>query len=217
VARQAGLGRATRPWLAAGAASNRRTTRPFIAWLERQDRRGLRVPAAPQGTPVLVLDDHRRLAALRTLLHDETIEPRLRLAGCLVALYAQPVARIVRLTGANLNLTDTAPQIRLGQNMIALPAQLRDVAELLLATTAEDGWLFAGQKAGRPVHPSHLARRLRDLGVPVAPARPSALAALAHRIPAPVLADLLGFGAQTICKAGADLKVDYASYVARRT
>jgi hypothetical protein len=58
---------------------------------------------------------------------------------------------------------------------------------------------------------------LNELGVPVARARPSALAALAHRIPAPVLADLLGLSAQTVCKASADLKVDYASYVARRT
>jgi hypothetical protein len=49
------------------------------------------------------------------------------------------------------------------------------------------------------------------------PSAASALAALAHRIPAPVLADLLGFGAQTICNASVDLKVDYASYVARRT
>ncbi len=40
---------------------------------------------------------------------------------------------------------------------------------------------------------------------------------LAHRIPAPVLAELLGFGAHTICNAGPDLKVDYAGYVARRT
>jgi len=101
--------------------------------------------------------------------------------------------------------------------MIALPAQLREAVELLLATTTDDGWLFAGQKAARPMHPSHLARRLRAFGVPVAAARPSALAALAHRIPARVLADLLGFGAQTICNAGADLKVDYASYAARRT
>jgi len=101
--------------------------------------------------------------------------------------------------------------------MVALPAGLRDVAQLLIATTTKDGSLFAGQKAGTPMHPSHLSRRLRDLGVPVAAARPSALAALAHRIPAPVLADLLGFGAQTICNATADLKVDYASYVARRT
>jgi hypothetical protein len=43
------------------------------------------------------------------------------------------------------------------------------------------------------------------------------MAALAHRIPAPVLADLLGFAAQTITNASADLKVDYARYVARRT
>jgi hypothetical protein len=204
-------------WLAACPASNRRTARPFIAWLERPDRRGLRVPSAPEGTPVLALDDHRRLAALRALLDDETIDPHLRLAGCLVGLYAQPAARIVRLTGADLQLTDTAPQIRLGRTMVALPARLRDVAELLLAATTEDGWLFAGQKAGQPMHPSHLARRLRDLGVPVASSRPSALAALVHRIPAPVLADLLGFGAHTICSAGADLKVDYAGYVARRT
>jgi hypothetical protein len=31
------------------------------------------------------------------------------------------------------------------------------------------------------------------------------------------LADLLSFGAQTIGEADADLRVDYASYVARRT
>jgi hypothetical protein len=204
-------------WLTAGPASNRRSARPFIAWLERQDHRGLRIPTAPQGTPVLALDDHRRLAALRALVHDPAIDPRLRLAGCLVALYAQPAARIVRLTGADLQLTGTAAQIRLGQDMVALPAGLRDVAQLLLTARTEDGWLFAGQKQGQPMHPTHLARRLRDLGVPVARARPSALAALAHRIPAPVLADLLGFGAQTICNATADLKVDYASYVARRT
>jgi hypothetical protein len=43
------------------------------------------------------------------------------------------------------------------------------------------------------------------------------LAALAHRIPAPVLADLLGFDAHTVCNASGDLKVDYARYVARRT
>ena len=171
----------------------------------------------PSGTPVLALDDHRRPAVLRTLLHDQAIDPRLRLAGCLVALYAQPAARIVRLTAGDLQLTGTAAQICLGRTMVALPAPLRDVAELLLTDTTEDGWLFAGQKAGQPMHPSHLARRLRDLGVPVAPSRPSALAALAHRIPAPVLADLLGFGAQTIRRAGADLKVDYAGYMARRT
>jgi len=204
-------------WLADGPATRSRAVRPFIVWLESHDRRDLRVPSSRGATPVLALEDQRRPAALRALLHDAAIDPRWRLAGCLVALYAQPAARIVRLTGADLQLTDAAAQIRLGRDMVALPAQLRDVAELLLTSTTQDGWLFPGQKAGQPTHPSHLAQRLRRLGVPVALARPSALAALARRIPAPVLADLLGFGAQTICNANGDLKVDYARYVARRT
>ena len=182
-------------WLAASPATSRRTARPFIAWLE--------------------LDDHRRLHALRALLDEDTIDPRVRLAGCLIALYAQPAARIVRLTTRDLKVTDTTAQIQLGDAPIALPDPLRDVAERVLA--AANPWLFPGQKAGQPAHPTHLARRLRELGVPVACTRPSALAALAHRIPAPVLADLLGFSAQTICTASSDLKVGYASYVARRT
>jgi hypothetical protein len=53
--------------------------------------------------------------------------------------------------------------------------------------------------------------------VPSRPARSSALGALAHRIPAPVLAELLGLSAQTVGNASAQLKVDYAAYVARRT
>jgi hypothetical protein len=43
------------------------------------------------------------------------------------------------------------------------------------------------------------------------------LAALAHQIPAPILADVLGFDAQTISNAHAGLTTDYARYVARRT
>jgi hypothetical protein len=204
-------------WLSDGTATRGRTVRPFIAWFERNGQSGLRIPASRASTRVLALDDQRRLAALRALLHDEAIDPRLRLAGCLVALYAQPVARIVRLTGVDLQLTDAGAQIRLGRDMVALPSQLRDVAALRLAGTCDDGWLFPGQKAGQPTHPAHLARRLRGLGLPVAQARPGALAALAHRIPAPVLADLLGFDAHTVCNASGDLKVDYARYVARRT
>jgi integrase len=204
-------------WLADGPATRGRTIRPFLAWLQRNGRGGLRVPTGSAGTRVLALDDEQRLAVLRTLLHEDAIDARLRLAGCLVALYAQPAARIVRLTSADLQLTDAGAQIRLGRDMTALPAQLRGVAELLLALTPDHGWLFPGQKAGHPTHPTHLARRLRGLGVPVARARPSALAALAHRIPAAVLADLLGFDAHTVCNASGELKVDYARYIARRT
>jgi hypothetical protein len=57
----------------------------------------------------------------------------------------------------------------------------------------------------------------RQLGLPSRDARSSALGALASRIPAPVLAELLGLSAQTVANASAQVTVDYAAYVARRT
>ena len=149
---------------------------------------------------------------------DDSIEAYVRVAGCLVALYAQPVARIVRLTTSDLTLTTQAAHVRLGRDLVALPAPLRRAAWTMLqrASTGQTSWLFPGRKAGLPASPVYLAKRLRELGVPVARARSGALAALAHRIPAPVLADVLGLSAKTTIRASDRLNVDYAAYVARR-
>ncbi|MCA1678350.1 MAG: hypothetical protein LC777_05080, partial [Actinobacteria bacterium] len=205
-------------WLADRPAG-RRTVRPFIAWLERQHgRRGLRVPADQPGTPALALNDAEHLRALADLLEDDSIKAHVRVAECLVALYAQPVARIVRLTTSDLTLTTQAAHVRLGRDLVALPAPLRPAASTMLqrANTRQTSWLLPGRKAGLPASPVYLAKRLRELGVPVARARSGALAALAHRIPAPVLADVLGLSAKTTIRASDRLNVDYAAYVARR-
>jgi len=206
-------------WLAEGP-STRRQIRRFIAWLGCEPR-GLRVPGNPSGTPVLAMADNDRLRALRHLLEDhEAIDPPLRIAGCLVLLYAQPVARIVRLTSDDVDLNAETARIRLGRDPVILPPPLRAALAATLER-AEAGhphhWLFPGLKAGEPTHPSHLATRLKRLGVPIHAGRSSALAALAYRIPASVLADLLGLSAKTTARANGDLKVDYAAYVARRT
>ena len=205
-------------WLASGPP-HRRVVRAFITWLQREHtRRGLRVPPDPPGTPATALSDHDRLTALRAVLEDETLEAHIRVASCLVALYAQPVARIVRLTTPDIQLTNDTAQVRLGHDLVPLPAPLRPAAAKMLecATTAQTRWLFPGRIAGHPVNPMYLAHRLRDLGIPVAATRSSALAALAHRIPSPVLADVLGLSAKTTAKASGRLKVDYAHYIARR-
>lgn len=204
-------------WLADGP-STRRQVRRFITWLGRD--RGLRVPSQPSGTPVLAMADPDRLRTLRRLLQDEAIDAQLRVAGCLVLLYAQPVARIVRLTSHEADLSGAPARIHLGREPIILPPPLRDALTAMLERADAgdpDHWLFPGLKAGEPIHPSQLATRLRRLGVPIQPGRSSALAALAHRIPPPVLADLLGLSAKTTAKASAELKVDYAAYVVRRT
>jgi hypothetical protein len=96
----------------------------LVTWLERHHvMRGLRVPTPAASTPVIALADRERLGVLRSLLVDEAIDARLRVAGCLVALYAQPVARIVRLTAADLQLTDTAAFVRLGDEPVPLPSR----------------------------------------------------------------------------------------------
>ena len=169
---------------------------------------------------MLALDDHERLAALRTLLarrHDRRAAAARRLPG---RLYAQPAARIVRLTTADLTLTDNGAQIRLGDDPIPLPARAarcRRRASSRRAERPHDPWLFAGQKAGQPMHPAHLPAACASSASRSPRPAPSALAALAHRIPAPVLADLLGLSAHTTANASGQLKVDYATYVARRT
>jgi hypothetical protein len=206
-------------WLADRPPRRRRDVRRLVTWLERHHAmRGLRVPTPAASTPVIALADRERLGLLRSLLVDEAIDARLRVAGCLVALYAQPVARIVRLTASDLHVTDDAAFVLLGDEPVPMPRPLRaSAASLLEGAASGAAWLFPGLKAGQPANPAHLARRLNRLGVSSCPARSSALGALAHRIPAPVLADLLGLSARTVANASAQLKVDYASYVARRT
>ncbi|MGH8917733.1 MAG: hypothetical protein ACRD0H_05235, partial [Actinomycetes bacterium] len=58
-------------------------------------------------------------------------------------------------------------------------------------------WLFPGHHPGRPVHATVLAVRLRAIGVRTSTARTSALANLAAKTPAAVVADLLGISVQT--------------------
>lgn len=188
-------------WLAGGPGT-RRQVRRFIAWIGHEPG-GLSVPSEPAGTRATAMPDDQRQRELRRLLEDTSIDPRLRVAGCLVLLYAQPVGRIVRLTAADVELCPDAARIRLGADWIALPPQLRRALEALLELAGEEHpnrWLFSGLKAGEPTHPGHLAARLRQLGVPIRAGRSAALAALAYRIPAPVLAELLGLSATTTAK-----------------
>jgi hypothetical protein len=164
--------------------------------------------------------DNERLRVLRRLLDGGTMDARLRVAGCLVLLYAQPVARIVRLTAADAELGNDAARIRLGRDSVMLPPPLGGALTAMLERAGADHpdhWLFTGLKAGQPTHPGHLAARLRQVGVPIRAGRSSALAALAYRMPTPVLADLLGLSAKTTARASAELKVDYAAYIGRRT
>ncbi|MCX4529842.1 hypothetical protein OG982_29810 [Streptomyces sp. NBC_01551] len=141
-----------------------------------------------------------RLDALGRLLTDADTPMRLRVAGVIVLLYAQPVTRIVQLTADDVLNDGEAMLLRLGEPASPVPAP---VASLLLeyiadrdnmntATNQAPRWLFPGRRAGQPARPDHLSALLREIGVPVAAARGAAIRQQFFELPAPVVAVVLG-------------------------
>ena len=210
-------------WVADGATSRRRV-RLFLAWLERADVTGPLEVAwndhAPRGP---LPDDPTRFAMLRRLLHDDAIDLRDRLGGCLLLLYAQPLTRTVALKIRDVTLNDNGQTtIRLGRGPVQLPEPLASIALALHdehpETDDHEGWLLPGRYAGTHISADHLRQRLRRYGIDRSrESRQAALLALAARLPAPILAERIGIhptrAVQWTRLAGAT----YAEYVATRT
>ncbi len=68
------------------------------------------------------------------------------------------------------------------------------------AQLSEPLWLFSGHTPGRPVDEQVLSRRLKRIGVDCGATRRAALLQLAGKMPAAVLADLLGINILTATK-----------------
>src|SRR5712691_10709549 len=188
-------------WLSGSGNSRSRDAGHFVRWAARQRLTSVSIPAVRWRGPVQALDDEARWDAARRLLHDDTINARDRLAGLLVLFYAQPVARVARLTTGHVTVSGATVHIRLGTAPITLPEPVAGLARQLLdgkrghATTgARDPspWLFPGGQPGRPVSSGHLGQRLKDLGIHPGQARSTALFQLASELPAALLARMLG-------------------------
>ncbi|SEG89428.1 hypothetical protein SAMN05444920_106448 [Nonomuraea solani] len=154
------------------------------------------------------LSEDQRIAALRRLLTDTAIPQRLRVAGVIVLLYAQPLTRVVRLTIDDLVRDGAALFLRLGEPPSPVPAP---IASLLLdyieartnmntATNRASRWLFPGRRAGQPCRPDHLSDLLNEIGIPAAAARSAAIRQQLLEIPAPVVADALGYHDKTTAR-----------------
>jgi hypothetical protein len=72
---------------------------------------------------------------------------------------------------------------------------------LQTATNPGARWLFPGRRAGQPLHASHLSQLVRDLGIPALAGRTAALRQLVLQIPAPVVAQALGYHHNTTTRS----------------
>ncbi|MFE3196815.1 hypothetical protein [Embleya sp. NPDC059237] len=77
-------------------------------------------------------------------------------------------------------------------------------------------WLFPGQLASRPVTAHHLTHKLRRHGLPVIPARNSALITLAADLPPSVLGSLTGISLTSALNWARRAGRDWNTYLAGR-
>ncbi|MFI7536674.1 hypothetical protein [Streptosporangium sp. NPDC049376] len=130
---------------------------------------------------------------------------RLRVAGVIVLLYVQPLSRVVRLTVDDVVHDGDSVLLRLGEPASPVPAP---VAALLLehlatrsnmntATNPSSRWLFPDRRTGQPLGSNHLSALLNKVGIPIAAARGTAVRQQLLELPAPVVADALGYHDKT--------------------
>ncbi|MFE9480559.1 hypothetical protein ACFYNM_18385 [Streptomyces spororaveus] len=102
--------------------------------------------------------------------------------------------------------------LRLGEPSSPVPEPL---AELLhrwvdsrdnmnTATNHASQWLFPGRRAGQPMHPDVLAALINDVGIPTIAGRTAAIRHNVLEMPAPVVAETLGYHRVTTAKLASE-------------
>jgi len=210
-------------WLAEGPPSAP-WARDFLEWAGDRKLTGrFVVPGQPRrGGPAA--DDAERWATARRLLHDEGLELGDRVAGTLVLVYGQQLSRIVALTRDQVEVSSGGTRLHLGTTPIDVPPPLDDLLARLVrerrpysgvGSPALSTWLFPGLGPGTPLSAYQLGQRLRRLGIEPAPARRSALGHLAARLPAAMVAQVLGLSPLTAVRWAGSVGADWATYAAQ--
>lgn len=82
------------------------------------------------------------------------------------------------------------------------------------ATNRDSRWLFPGRRAGQPMHSDALAALVNGLGIPTVAGRASAIRQHVLEMPAPVVADALGYHHVTTAKLAAQAGGAWSRYAA---
>jgi hypothetical protein len=206
-----------------GAGPGRHLVRPFLSWAQRKRHvpTGLRLPHTYQGAAEVPVDAEQRWAIARRLLSDEALDPVDRVSGLLIALYAQPLTKIVTLEISDVSTVDGRTSLRLGSSPVDLPEQLAALLRGLprarradAAAQAENRWLLPGSHAGQHLTATALGIRLGKIGVPPRRLRLAALDQLSREVPPTMLAGLLGLTTASAAKATLRSSGQWASYAA---
>jgi len=188
-------------WHAKATPTEQQMLRPFLVWATHgRHSHKLRLPPVPR-TVTAPLDQQQRLALIRRIHHDHSVELVNRLVALLILLYAQPLSRIVRLTVNDIEFDNRQVLLRLGDPAVPIPPPfdqvlidyLADRPNRTTATNPASLWLFPGRRADQPIHPGSLRLRMHTLGVPILNSRTAAIRHMLQEAPASVVAGMLGY------------------------
>ncbi len=208
-------------WLAAGPTT-RHAIRTFFVWARKARLCSGIIIGFRQAMSERQLTQEDRLSWLRECLVNNSETLPYRVAGALLLLYAQPVVRIASLRTSNVVATPSGLRLSLGYEPVDVPEpfaallrqHLTSRPNLRTGNHGESPWLFPSTRAGQHVHPNTLMDRLRDLGISLLGARNAALRGLVAEVPAPLVAEMLGYSYQVMDRHAAATAASYARYVA---
>jgi len=208
-------------WLATGPAACQ--VRDFLSWAAAHGHcQHFTLPARARADGTAASQEQRWALAAR-LLHDDTLDPTDRAAGCLVLLYGQQLSRIATMTTSQVTTRADTVHVCLGDHDVPVPEPLGLIlTELIRAgrTHADTGspaaspWLFPGMLPGQPITASRLGQRLNRMGIYAMAGRRAALTDLAAQLPSAVLADLLGLAPNTAVHWMRQAGGDWSRYAA---
>jgi hypothetical protein len=203
-------------WWLTNGTGHRRHARAFIAWtVKHKITRRLTVIAPATRRHADPLDPDRRRTLLRTLLTDEQLDLRDRVAGLLIVVFSQRISQLVLLITDDVHEEDGRVHLAIGRDPLLLPEPIATLIRQL-KHQSDSTWLIHGGRNGNHLSEVYMRERLTTLGIKALPARTAANNELASHLPSAILADLLGFADQTTERWTKQAAGDWTRYAAHR-
>jgi hypothetical protein len=202
--------------------TTRHLIRTFFIWAKSSKiNTGVQI-GFRQARTTPTITQEQRLGWLKELLTGDAESLPYRVAGILLLLYAQPLTKIAALQATAVTRVDGETRIALGREPIPVPEPFASQLNYHLhhrpnLRTAGGAigtpWLFPSCRPGQHLDPQTIMHRLRWLGINLLGSRNTALQELVSEIPAPLVADMLGYSDQVTQKHAAEAGKTWAAYV----
>ncbi|MGF2950698.1 hypothetical protein [Microbacterium alcoholitolerans] len=180
--------------------SGRETVYHFVRWAMSSGLAGglITFERTPT-TPLAVVTEDELWSAIDLLVEGDDIEREVRIVGLFTLLYAQPLERSVSLTRDRVSVSDQHVSVRFGSTPIELESGVGELVRLHLTAPPRRGyavgdseWVFEGMSPGAHLTAAYIRFRLRELGINARVSRETRMNLLAMRMPAAVMADVVG-------------------------